>query len=78
MPRITPIHWKVLECIVLKCDFSFSRHKGTSHRVYSKPHIPRPIIIPTYDEIDVDIIQSAIRTSQISRTKYFELLNQCK
>ena len=77
MPRITPIHWKVLECIVLKCGFIFDRQKG-SHRLYTKPNVKRPITIPTYIEIDVDIIQSTIRTSQISRTKYFELLNQCK
>lgn len=77
MPRITPIHWKVLECIVLKCGFIFDRQKS-SHRLYTKPNVKRPITIPTYNEILVDIIQSTIRTSQISRTKYFELLNQCK
>jgi len=77
MPRITPIHWKVLECIVRKCGFTFDRQKG-SHRLYTKPNVNRPITIPTYTEILVDIIQTTIRTAQITRQEYFELLNQCK
>jgi predicted RNA binding protein YcfA (HicA-like mRNA interferase family) len=78
MPRITPIHWKVLECIVMKCGFTLDRHKGTSHRIYTKPSSPRPITIPTYDELGRDIILSTMRSLKIDRLNYFELLEQCK
>jgi hypothetical protein len=38
----------------------------------------RPVVIPTYKEIDGDIIQSNIRTSGMSREMYFKYLEECK
>jgi predicted RNA binding protein YcfA (HicA-like mRNA interferase family) len=77
MPRITPVNWKVLECIFLKDGFTFDRQVG-DHRAYVKAGVLRPVIIPTYKEIDVDIIQSNIRTAGMTRERYFELLKICK
>lgn len=77
MPRITPINWKVLECIFLKAGFQFKRQVG-SHRSYVKPGVIRPIVIPTYKEVDVMIIKSNLRTAQISRDDYFKYLLECK
>jgi predicted RNA binding protein YcfA (HicA-like mRNA interferase family) len=77
MPRITPINWKILECIFLKDGFSFERHQG-DHRSYVKPKILRPVVIPTYKEIDQDIIHANMRTAGMSRKRYFELLAKCK
>lgn len=77
MPRITPVHWKVLECIFQKAGFVFERQEG-SHRSYVREGVPRPVIIPTYKEIDVDIIKSNMRTANMSRAEYFEFLKQCK
>lgn len=78
MPRITPVHWKVLECVFLKAGFTLARHKGTSHRVYIKPGVIRPVIIPTYKEIDQDIIKSNMRSAKMSRDEYFKHLEECK
>ena len=77
MPRIIPVHWKVLECIFLKEGFKFKRHNASSHRVYAKKGVNRPVIIPTRSEIDVDIIKSNMRTASMSRDRYFELLSEC-
>ena len=77
MPRITPINWKVLECIFLKAGFTFKRQDG-SHRSYVKPGVIRPIVIPTYKEVDVMIIKSNLRTAQMSRDDYFKYLQECK
>jgi predicted RNA binding protein YcfA (HicA-like mRNA interferase family) len=55
MPRITPIHWRELERFFVAAGFKFARQEG-SHRSYTKPALPRPIVIPTYDEIPVSII----------------------
>ena len=77
MPRITPVHWKVLECIFEKDDFVFERQQG-DHRCYVKKGILRPIVIPTYREVDQDIIHSNMRTAKMSRKRYFELLKECK
>ncbi len=78
MPRLTPVHWKVLECIFTKDGFRLSRHKGTSHRLYEKPGVLRPISIPTYSEVGLDIIKSGMGTANMTRTRYFDLLKKCK
>ncbi|MEA2014343.1 MAG: type II toxin-antitoxin system HicA family toxin [Thermodesulfobacteriota bacterium] len=77
MPRITPQNWKTLECIFLRDGFVFDRKTG-SHRAYIKPRVIRPIIIPEYKEVDVEIIRSIMRTAEMSRDRYFELLQECK
>jgi predicted RNA binding protein YcfA (HicA-like mRNA interferase family) len=55
MPRLTPIHWKTLECIFLKAGFKLERQTD-NHRVYVKEGINRPVIIPKYKEVGRDII----------------------
>ena len=76
MPRLTPVHWKVLECILLKAGFTFERQQG-SHRSYVKSGCLRPVIIPTYREIDQDIIHANLRTAKMSRKEYFAYLKEC-
>ncbi|NLD36254.1 MAG: addiction module toxin, HicA family [Desulfatiglans sp.] len=66
MSRITPVKWKTLECIFLKDGFLFERQEG-DHRSYSKKNVLRPIVIPSYNEIDVDIIKSNMRTAGMTR-----------
>lgn len=77
MPRITPVHWKILECIFLNDGFKFDRESG-DHRAYIKKGVIRPIIIPKYKEVDDDIILSNMRTAAMTRKRYFELLKKCK
>ncbi len=60
-----------------KTGFVFKRQKG-DHRLYEKDGVLRPVVIPTYDEIDVDIIKSNMRTACMSRDEYFSYLNECK
>ena len=77
MPRITPLHWKVLEKIFLAAGFHFARQKG-SHRSYVKPGVSRPVIIPTYDEVPVTIIRNNLKTAGISRDEFFRLLEEVR
>lgn len=74
MPRLTPQSWKTLEAVFLQDGFVFVR-QSSSHRVYEKPGVLRPVIIPQYDEIDVEIIRGLLRTAGMSRERYFELLS---
>jgi predicted RNA binding protein YcfA (HicA-like mRNA interferase family) len=74
MPRLTPQDWRTLERIFLKDGFVFEREEG-SHRVYRKPGCARPVIIPRYDEVDIEIIKRNMRTANMSRDRYFQLLN---
>jgi predicted RNA binding protein YcfA (HicA-like mRNA interferase family) len=73
MPRLIPVHWKVIERIFLSAGFRFARQEG-SHRAYTKPGISRPIVIPMYDEVPVSIIKNNLKTAGISRDEYFRLL----
>ncbi len=73
MPKITPIHYKVLIKIFEKDNFIYSRTKG-DHIIYIKQYINRPLVIPMYNEVPVFIIKNLLRTARIDREKYFELL----
>ena len=75
MPRITPVHWRVLEKVFLAAGFRFARQEG-SHWSYTKAGISRPIVIPTYDEIPVSVIRNNLKTAGISREEYFRLLEK--
>jgi predicted RNA binding protein YcfA (HicA-like mRNA interferase family) len=75
MPRITPLHWKSLEKVLLASGFRFARQVG-SHRSYTKEGVSRPIVIPAYDEVPVSIIRHNLKTAGISREEYFRLLEK--
>ncbi len=77
MPRLTPVDWKTLECIFMKAGFVFDRQKG-DHRSYVREGCLRPVVIPKYKEIDVDIIQSNMRTAGMNRKEYFQYLKECR
>ena len=75
MPRIVPLPWRDLERVFLASGFRFVRQEG-SHRAYTKPGVPRPIIIPTYDEVPVSVIRGNLRSAGLSRDEYFALLQR--
>jgi len=76
MPRISPVSWKTLECVFLKVGFTFERQKE-SHRSYVKPGILRTVFIPAYNEVDIEIIMSNLRTVGLDRGIYFKFLSEC-
>ena len=73
MPRLTAVRWQVLECIFKKDGFVFEREEG-DHRSYIKPGVLRPIVIPKYKAVCIDIIQANMRTAKMTRESYFEYL----
>ena len=75
MPRMTPVHWRVLEKVFLAAGFQFARQEG-SHRSYTKAGILRPVVIPTYTEVPVSIIRTNLKTAGIQREEYFRLLKE--
>lgn len=42
------------------------------------PGAKRAVVIPEYDEVDVDIIKNNMRTVGMSRENYFALLNKSR
>jgi hypothetical protein len=59
----------------MRDGFVFERQHG-DHRSYVKRGIARPIIIPTYK--DLNIIKGNMHTARMDRRRYFELLKLCK
>ena len=75
MPKIAAIHASKLRKVFEKAGFKCVRIEG-DHYVYSKPGIPRPVVIPNWHEVPVFIIKNNLRTANISREEYFKLLEK--
>ncbi|MBA7595932.1 MAG: addiction module toxin, HicA family [Calditrichaeota bacterium] len=75
MPRLTPTNWQTQVKIFELDGFTFDRTKG-DHICMEKSGVARPVIIPKYSEVGRDIIKANMRTANMSRERYFELLNQ--
>ena len=77
MPRLTPIHYgrfaKFLEYI--GCEFD--RKRG-SHLIYKRSDLPRPIVFPASKELSVIVIMSNLKTLNISKDKYLEIVKNIK
>lgn len=52
------------------------KKKSGSHHVLTCPGAKRAVVIPEYEEIDVDIIKNNMRTVGMSREEYFNLLRK--
>jgi len=73
MPKITPVPYQTLVRVFEQDGFQLQRTRG-DHLVYTKPGIPRPLVIPMYDQVPVFIIRNNLRSARMSRERYFELL----
>ena len=75
MSRITAISWKRLRRVFELDGFVFKPGKG-DHWKGEKAGLARPIVIPAYDEVGLDIIRSCMRTAGMTRESYLELLKK--
>jgi predicted RNA binding protein YcfA (HicA-like mRNA interferase family) len=75
MSRIVPTSWRVLVKIFVRFGCEYKRKEG-SHHVLSYPGAKRVVVIPEYDEVDVEIIKNNMRTVNMSREEYFALLTK--
>ncbi len=75
--RITPVSWRRLRCVFQRDGFVFVKRTDGSHWIGEKAGVKRPVVIPEYDEIGLDIIRANMRTAGMSRKRYFELLREC-
>lgn len=75
MSRIVPIPYHKLVRVLELEGFVLVRERG-DHMILSKPGIPRPLVVPRYDDLPVFIIKNILRTAQISRDRYFSLLER--
>jgi predicted RNA binding protein YcfA (HicA-like mRNA interferase family) len=59
MPRIISLNWKILIRVFELYGCTYKRKKG-SHHILLYPGAKRAVVIPEYDEVDVEIIKSNI------------------
>jgi predicted RNA binding protein YcfA (HicA-like mRNA interferase family) len=76
MPKIAPVSYKILNCIFELAGFKCVREEG-DHLIFTKPDVLRPVVIPKYRSIPVFIIKNNLRTSGMTRERYFELFKKC-
>jgi predicted RNA binding protein YcfA (HicA-like mRNA interferase family) len=75
MARIFPTDWKI-QIKIFECYGCRYNRKEGSHHVLTFPGARRAVVIPEYDEIDVEIIKNNMRTVGMSREEYFDLLKR--
>ena len=75
MSRIIPIDYKNLLKLFQKFGCQYKRKEG-SHHILIFPGAKRAVVIPEYNEIDVEIIKNNMRTVGMSREQYFSLLKE--
>lgn len=68
MPRFAPTDWKT-KLAVFEADGYRQDRQTSSHIVMSKPGVLRPVIIPKYPAIGLDIIKRNMRTAGMSRER---------
>ena len=60
MPRIIPVDCKTLVRVFELYGYEYRRKKG-SHHILICPGAKRAVVIPEYNEIDVEIIKNNMR-----------------
>lgn len=75
MPKLTPISYRKLVKILEHEGAEVIGQKG-SHIIMVKPGAKRRLVIPTYKQIPVFIILNNLKTANISRERYLELLKK--
>jgi len=76
MRKLSPVHWKRLRRVFELDGFVFKPGRG-DHWKGEKAGVARPIVIPAYDEVGLDIIRSCMRTAGMTRDRYLQLLEKC-
>jgi len=73
MPALRPVSYEALVRVFEQDGFAFSRQRG-DHLIYTKAGVKRPLVIPMYSQVPVFIIKNLLRTAEMDRERYFDLL----
>jgi predicted RNA binding protein YcfA (HicA-like mRNA interferase family) len=76
MSRLTPLPWEKIVCVFEQLGYRRAGQKG-SHLKLEKAGVARPLIVPKYSEVGLDIIWTLIRTAGITRDAFLKLLENC-
>ena len=71
------VSWRELRKICQLLGCTESRQKG-DHLVMTRPGLARPVVIKMDDNLGEDIVRSNMRTLNVSRKRFEELLSQVR
>ncbi len=69
------VDWRRLESFLVQYGCTFKRMKG-DHRVYSKPGLKRPVIVPQYDPLPSFIILNNLRILGATKEQFLKFLGR--
>lgn len=73
MSEIDQVSWRKFEKFLFKVGCTFKRQKG-DHRIYWKPGIPRPVVVPQERVLPLFIILNNLRVLGITKEKFLEVI----
>ena len=74
MVRLKPVNWKTLIKVFQIYGCLYKRKEG-SHHILTYPGAKRAVVVPEYDEIDIEIIKNNMRTVGMTREQYLHILD---
>jgi predicted RNA binding protein YcfA (HicA-like mRNA interferase family) len=69
------VDWRTFEKFLLERHCSCKRIKG-DHRVYTKPGLKRPLIVPQYDPLPPFIIFNNLRVLGVTKEEFLKYLGR--
>ena len=77
MPALRPLHWELVEKILLRLSFRLHRTKG-SHKIYAKSGHLMHVTVPANRNIPVGTLTSIIRQMGITREEFLTHLENIR
>ncbi|MBU1705977.1 type II toxin-antitoxin system HicA family toxin [Patescibacteria group bacterium] len=69
------VDWKVFEKFLIEFGCEFKRMKG-DHRIYTKPGLKRPLVVPEYDPLPSFIILNNLRILSATKEEFLKFLGR--
>ncbi|MBI2984880.1 MAG: type II toxin-antitoxin system HicA family toxin [Candidatus Kerfeldbacteria bacterium] len=75
MAKLAPIHWRRFDKFLIFVGCRLMRERG-DHRVYQRPGLIRPIVVPRDTQLPVFIIRNNLRLLGVAIEQYLKILDQ--
>jgi predicted RNA binding protein YcfA (HicA-like mRNA interferase family) len=73
MRAMKPVSWRDFDRVLKAAGCFYVRQVG-SHRIYQRPGLERPVVVPQRKEMPHFIMKRNLETLQITQEQFYELL----
>lgn len=74
--RLAPTKWQTQVAVFRAAGFTEVRVANSNHVVMERGDSRRPVTIPKYKEVGLDIIRRNMRTANMTRKEYLDILSR--